>query len=199
MRRVTPKQEMGNLPCQHKRHNLKDHNIYCMLSDSNSPLSIAKLQTPRCESRIQHLIAYLDRITSDLPKPDLLHTIQIEMLKLLLTWVDQFLKQHKRLDKFNNIWLSVPAYLDTTKPRQRQDIGILLAMQENQDDDPIPLWGGVICNALRDPSPLSVVFSTTRLERSHSLIQFYFLLPRVILMHLLKRWGPYGQCSTPLP
>jgi hypothetical protein len=39
------------------------------------------------------------------------------MLKHLLTWLHEFLKQHKRLEKFNDIWLSVPAYLDMTKPR----------------------------------------------------------------------------------
>jgi len=38
--------------------------------------------------------------------------MQLGMLKHLLGWLSVFLKQHKRFEVFNNIWLSVPAYLD---------------------------------------------------------------------------------------
>jgi hypothetical protein len=51
----------------------------------------------------------------DLPKPDVLHTIQLGMLKHLLEWIHAFLKQYNRLDRFNAIWLSIPAYLDMTR------------------------------------------------------------------------------------
>jgi hypothetical protein len=57
-------------------------------------------------------------MTSDLPKPDLLHTIQLGMLKYLLGWCSVFLKQHERFEVFNNIWLSVPVYLDMAQSRR---------------------------------------------------------------------------------
>jgi hypothetical protein len=40
------------------------------------------------------------------------------MLKHLLGWLSVFLKQHKCFEAFNNIWLSVPAYLDMAQPWQ---------------------------------------------------------------------------------
>jgi len=45
----------------------------------------------------------------DIPKPDLLHTIQISMLDNLQTWVFHFMNTDKGLDKYNAIWLSVLA------------------------------------------------------------------------------------------
>ena len=39
------------------------------------------------------------------------------MLKHLLGWLQEFLNQHKQLELFNDIQLSVPAYLDMSKPR----------------------------------------------------------------------------------
>jgi hypothetical protein len=52
---------------------------------------------------------------SDLPKPDLLHTMQIGMLDYLQKWIFHFMKTHERLDKYNAIWLSVPAYHQLTQ------------------------------------------------------------------------------------
>jgi hypothetical protein len=55
---------------------------------------------------------------SDLPKPNLLHTILILLLDHLQTWIFHFMKTHERLDKYNVIWSYVPAYYDiipTTK------------------------------------------------------------------------------------
>jgi hypothetical protein len=51
---------------------------------------------------------------SDVPKPDLLHTMQIGMLDHLQKWIIHFMKTHERLDKYNAIWLSVRAYHDLT-------------------------------------------------------------------------------------
>ncbi|KAI5852013.1 hypothetical protein BZA05DRAFT_445175 [Tricharina praecox] len=60
----------------------------------------------------------LDCVVNHLPKPDLLHTMQPGMLKHLLGWLQDFLKQHKRLELFNIIWLSVPPYLDMAQPQK---------------------------------------------------------------------------------
>jgi hypothetical protein len=51
---------------------------------------------------------------SDLPKPDLLHTMQTGMLHYLQKWMFHFMKTHERLEKNNAIWLSVPAYHNLT-------------------------------------------------------------------------------------
>jgi hypothetical protein len=51
---------------------------------------------------------------SDLPKPNLLHTIQIGMLDYLQYWIFHIMKTHEQLDKYNAIWLSVHAYHDLT-------------------------------------------------------------------------------------
>jgi len=45
---------------------------------------------------------------------DILHTMQIGMLDHLQKWIFHFMKVHERLDKFNAIWLSMPAYHDHT-------------------------------------------------------------------------------------
>jgi hypothetical protein len=47
---------------------------------------------------------------SDLPKPVLLHTMQIGMLHHLQNRIFHFMKTNEGLDKYNAIWLSVPAY-----------------------------------------------------------------------------------------
>ena len=51
---------------------------------------------------------------NDLPKPDLLHTMQISMLSHLQKWIFHFMKLHEQLNKYNAICLSVPAYPDLT-------------------------------------------------------------------------------------
>jgi hypothetical protein len=43
--------------------------------------------------------------------------MQIGILKHLLAWLHEFLKQHEWLEKFNDIGLLVPADLAMTKPR----------------------------------------------------------------------------------
>ena len=60
------------------------------------------------------MFRHIPCIVSDLPKSDLLHTIQIAMLEHLQKWIFHFMKTHERLDKYNAIWLSVPAYHDLT-------------------------------------------------------------------------------------
>jgi len=40
--------------------------------------------------------------------------MQIGMLDHLKKWIFHFMKTHERLDNYNAIWLSVPAYHDLT-------------------------------------------------------------------------------------
>ena len=53
-------------------------------------------------------------IVRDLPKPDLIHTMQISMLDHLQEWMSHSIRTHEGLDKYNALWLSVPAYHDFT-------------------------------------------------------------------------------------
>jgi len=46
--------------------------------------------------------------------PDLPHTMQIGMLEHLQKWIFHIMMTHERLDKYNAIWLSLPAYHDLT-------------------------------------------------------------------------------------
>jgi len=57
---------------------------------------------------------HIPGIVSNLPKPHLLHTMQIGMLDHLQKWIFHFMKRHERLDKYNAMWLSVPAYHNLT-------------------------------------------------------------------------------------
>ena len=60
------------------------------------------------------MFRHIPCIVSDLPKPDLLHTMQIGMLGRLQNWIFHLMKMHERLDKHNPIWLSEPAFHDLT-------------------------------------------------------------------------------------
>lgn len=166
-----PQGEMGELRQWKDQHPLRDHTLYRQLSDKNTPESIANLKQHNINPGL-NILWYLDCVTSDLPKPDLLHTMQIGMLKHLLQWLHEFLKQHKRLDKFNDIWLSVPAYLDMTKPRcayeevSRWNGGEIKTMTR--------FLVGVVRNALRDPAPTQRDVFERAVECTRSLIEFYF-------------------------
>jgi hypothetical protein len=84
-----------------------------MLSDVNTKAANAKLSL-RMVHRGFNMYRHVRCIVSDLPKPDLLHTMQIGMLDHLQKWIFHFMQTHQWLDKYNAIWLSVPAYHDLT-------------------------------------------------------------------------------------
>ena len=94
---------MGDLPRRRsERYELRDHNLYRMLSDANTAQSIARLEERDVNPGF-NILWYLDYVMSNLPKPDLLHTMQIGMLKHLLTWLHELLKHHKCLKRFNDL------------------------------------------------------------------------------------------------
>src|SRR5205807_2767835 len=92
------------------------HTFYHQLWEENTAQSSAYLKHWNINSD-GNILWFLEGVTSDLLKPDLLHTMQIGMLKYLLGWLQDFLKHYKWLELFNNIWLSVPTYLDMSKLR----------------------------------------------------------------------------------
>jgi len=60
------------------------------------------------------VFSHIRCIMSDLPNTYLLRSMQIGMPDHLPKWILHFMKTHERLDKYNAIWLSVPAYHDLT-------------------------------------------------------------------------------------
>ena len=55
---------------------------------------------------------------SELPKPDVLHTLLLGMLKHLMEWIVALLHDLDRLDLFDNAFLHLPAYLQ--RPMQKK-------------------------------------------------------------------------------
>jgi hypothetical protein len=84
-----------------------------MLSDVNTKAADAE-GSSRHVHRGFNVYRHIPCIVSDLPKPDLLHKMQIGILDHLEKLIFHFMKTHERLDKYNAIWLSVPAYHDLT-------------------------------------------------------------------------------------
>jgi len=108
-----PKNELGDYVPPDKQHPRWDHNLYRTLSDANTKVANAELSSGHVH-RGFNVFQHISCIVSDLPKPDLLHTMQIGMLDHLQKWIFHFMKTHERLDKYNAIWLSVHAYHDLT-------------------------------------------------------------------------------------
>ena len=108
------KNEVGDYVPSDNQHPWRDHNLYGTLSEANTKAADAKLwslHVHRGFNVFRHILC----IMSDLPKPDLLHTMQIGMLHHVQMWIFHFKKTHEWLDKNNAIWLSVPAYDDLTR------------------------------------------------------------------------------------
>jgi len=106
-----PKNELGDYVPSDKQHPWRDYKLYRTLSDANTKAADAK-PSSRHMQRGFNVFRHIPCIVSDLPKPDLLHTMQIGMLDHLQEWIFHFMKTHERLDKYNALWLSVPAYHD---------------------------------------------------------------------------------------
>jgi len=165
-----PQESMGDMPRLADRYVLRDHALYQHQWNENTTHSIADLKSRNVNAGF-NILWCLESIVSDLPKPDLLHTMQIGMLKHLLAWLQDFLKQHKRLELFNDIWLSVPAYLDMSKPRcayeevSRWNGGEIKTMTR--------FLVGVTRNALRNPNPAQKAPFESAIECTRSLVEFY--------------------------
>jgi hypothetical protein len=115
-----PKNELGDYVPPDKQHPRRYHNLYRMLSDANTKATDAEL-SGRHVHRGFTVFRNIPSIVSELPKPELLHTMQIGLLDHLQKWLFQFMKTHERFDKYNAIWVSVPAYHDLTPKTKSYD------------------------------------------------------------------------------
>jgi len=91
----------------------RDHDLYITLGDANTNPADAEISMCHVPWGF-NIILQISCIVSDLLKIDLLHTMQIRMLENLQKWVFQLMRTHARRDKYNAIWLSVPAYHEFT-------------------------------------------------------------------------------------
>jgi len=105
-----------------KQHPQRDHNLYRTLGDANTQKADAELMSRHVHWGV-NVVDHSPSAVSDLPKPDILLTMLIGMLYHLQKWIFHFRKMHKQLDKYNAIWLSMPAYHDlTTKNKSYEEV-----------------------------------------------------------------------------
>ena len=106
-----PKNQLGDYVHRDKQHPRRDHNLYRWLTNNNTKAADTELSS-RHVHRGFNLFQHIHCIVSDLPKPHLLRARQIGILDHLQKWIFHFMKTHERLDRYNAIRLSVPAYHD---------------------------------------------------------------------------------------
>jgi len=60
------------------------------------------------------VFAGLDQVNpADLNKLELLDNISLGLFKHMMTWVEGFLKKHKRQQGFDDAWKEIPPYPDS--------------------------------------------------------------------------------------
>jgi hypothetical protein len=89
-----PKKELGEYVHPGKQHPQRDHNLHRTLSHANTKAAEAKLSS-RHVHRATNVFRRIPCIVSDLPKPDLLHAMQIGMLQHLQKWIFHFRNTHE--------------------------------------------------------------------------------------------------------
>jgi hypothetical protein len=117
------------------------------------------------------MVRHIPCIMSDLPDPDLLHTLQNVMHNNFQKWIFHFMKTHERLDKFNAIWLSVPAYRDLT-PKNKSYVEV---SQWNGKEMKGMGWYllGVVTQSLRGGSPAQRPIFNRAIQCTRALLEFY--------------------------
>jgi hypothetical protein len=117
------------------------------------------------------MFRHIPCIVSDLPKPDLLHTLQIGMLDHLQKWIFHFMKTHERLDKYNAILLSVPAYHDLTPKNKAYEEVTQWNGKEMKEMS--RYLRGVVTQSLRGGSPTQRAILNRAIECTRALLEFY--------------------------
>ena len=97
--------------------------------------------------------------------------MQIGMLDHFQKWIFHFMKTHERLDKYNAIWLSVPAYHDLT-PKNKSDE---VVSQWNGKEIKEMSWYllGFVTQSLRDGNPAQHPIINLAIESTWAMLEFY--------------------------
>ena len=100
----------------------RNHHQYQRLADAYQDTGDERLLGKLAEHGIKSLFnafwTLLRVCPAELPKPDLLHTIYLGILKHLMEWVQEFLRKHHRLEGFDEVWASMGAYPGFTVPKK---------------------------------------------------------------------------------
>jgi len=165
-----PKNELGDYVPPDMQHPRRDQNLYRTLRDANTKAADADLSSRHVHLGVD-VFQHIPCIVSDLPKPDLLHTMQIGMLDHLQKWKFHFMKTHKKLDKYNAIWLSVPAYHNSTPKTKSYEEVSQLNGKEMEEISRYLL--GVETESIRGGSPAQGPIMDHTIESTRALLQFY--------------------------
>jgi hypothetical protein len=141
-----------------------------MLSDANTKAANAELSSRHIHRGVT-VFSHIPWIVSDIPHPDILHTMQIVMLDHLLKWIFHFIKTHERLDKYNAIWLSVPAYHDLTPKNKTFEEVSQWDGKEMKEMSRALL--GVVTQSLQGGSTAQSPIFNHAIECTQALLEFY--------------------------
>jgi len=165
-----PKNELGDYVPPDKQHHWPDHNLYRSLSDANTKAAGDEISS-RHSYREFNVFRHIPCIMRDLPKPDLFHTMQIGMLDHLHKWIFHFVKTHTWLDKYNAIWLSMPAYHDLTPKTKSYEEVSQWNGKEMKEMSQYLL--GVVTQSLQRGSPAQRHIFNRAIECTRALLEFY--------------------------
>jgi len=145
-----------------------------MLSDANTKAANVKLWSPHAHGGI-NVFQHIPCIVSDLPKLNILHTMQIGMLDHLQKWIFHFLKTHEWLDKFNAIWLSLPPYHHLIWKNESYEEVSQSNGKEMKEMSQYLL--GVVTQSLWGGSPAQCPIFNHAIEHTQALLEFYMYTP----------------------
>jgi len=97
--------------------------------------------------------------------------MHIGMLDHLLKWIFHFMKMQERLDKYNAIWLSVPAYHDLSpKTKSHEEVSQLNGKEMKELSQYL---SGVVTQSLRGGSPAQCPLFNRAIECIRALLECY--------------------------
>ena len=165
-----PKDELGVHVHLDKQHPLWDYNLYRMLSDANTKAADVQLWSHHVHTGF-NVYGHIPSIVSDIPKPVFFHTMHIGILDQLKMWMFHFIKMQEQIDKYNEIWLSVPAYDDFTHKNQSYEE--FLQWNGNEIKEISQYLLGVVAQSLRGGSTAQYPISNYGMECTRALSGSY--------------------------
>jgi hypothetical protein len=153
-----------------KQHPQRDHNLYRTRSDANTKVADAELSS-RHVHRGFNVFRHTPCTVRNLPKPDLLHTMQIRMFDHLLKLIFHFMKTHERLNKNNALWLSVPAYHDLrAKNKSYEEVSQWIGKEMKEMSRYLL---GVVTQSLRGGNPAQRLIFNRAIYCTEAFLEFY--------------------------
>jgi len=141
-----------------------------MLSNAKTKAANAEISS-RHVHRGFNVFRHITSIMSYLAMLDLLHTVQIGIFDHLQRWIFHFMKTHKRLDNYNAIWLSMPAYHDLTpKIKSYEEVSQCNGKKMKQMSQCLL---GVVTQPLRGGSPAQSPILNQTIDCTQALLELY--------------------------